>query len=338
MSGFEINGRQIGGGAAPFIIAEVGINHGGDGDVAMRLLEAAARAGADAVKLQTFETARFLSRSSEFFEVLHACELPRESVAALMHRARDLKVTVFSACFDEKSADLLNDLGAPAYKVASGDITHIPLLRHVAAFGKPMIVSTGGATLDEVTTAVAAIRGVTPDLPIALMHCVSNYPTDPKDVNLACMTTMRDRFDVPVGFSDHTLGNATAIGAVALGAELIEKHFTLDRSMDGPDHALSADPESFAELVQSAVAASQVRGSAEKKPVEAADFIPQLRRSVTAGRDIPRGTTISEDMLEIKRPGTGIQPAEIHEVVGCRAIRDLAVDETLQWSDIESAS
>lgn len=331
---FDIAGQQIGDGAPPYLIAEVGINHGGDVELALKLLDEAAAAGADAVKLQTFETSKFLSRTSQYFDVLYACELPRDGMIALTERARKLDITLFSACFDEASADIWNDLGAPAFKVASGDITHLPLLRHVAAFGKPMIVSTGGATMDEIAMALNAIQGVSPALPVALLHCVSNYPTEPQDANLACMATMRARFGCPVGFSDHTLGTVTDIAAAALGAELIEKHFTLDRALPGPDHALSAEPVELATLAQALRTAHAAVGRPAKTPVEAADFIPLIRRSVTAAVDILANAEIRPDMLAIKRPGTGIAPARIDEVIGRRAARDLSADAVLNWDDL----
>jgi len=331
---FEIAGRSIGRGAAPYLIAEVGINHGGKVSVALRMIEAAANAGADAVKLQTFDTAKFLSRSSQYFDVLRSCELPHDGVVALAARARQLGITLFSACFDEESADLWRDLDAPAFKIASGDITHLPLLRHIAAFGKPMIVSTGGATVEEIGAALAAIASTPPTPPVALLHCVSNYPTRPEDANLACMASLRSEYGCPVGFSDHTEGTATAVAAAALGAELIEKHFTLDRSMPGPDHALSAEPDELATLAKDLRTAQRAVGRATKAPVEAADFIPQIRRSVTAVVDIPCDTPITRDMLAVKRPGTGIAPASLDEVVGRRAGRDLGADETVSWSDL----
>lgn len=331
VTSFSISDRVIGPGQPPFVVAELGINHGGDLATARRMLISAAEAGADAVKLQTFRTQKFLARSSEYFEVLRGAELPTEAVAELMQLSAEKGVVLFSAVFDEDSADLLESLDAPAYKIASGDLTHLPLLRHVASVGKPMIISTGGSTLTEIDSAFEAVRTVNKYLPIALLHCVSNYPTDSAETNLACMATMRDRWQVPVGFSDHTLGNVTAIAAAALGAELIEKHFTLDRSAPGPDHALSADPAGFADLVNGVRTAQSTIGRREKAPVEDRNFIPQFRRGVTADLAIPAGTVVTRNMLAIKRPGTGIEPDRIDDVVGCTAGRDIAADETLQW-------
>jgi sialic acid synthase SpsE len=197
-----------------------------------------------------------------------------------------------------------------------------------------MLISSGGATMAEIETALDAVYGTKPDLPVALFHCVSNYPTEPKDTNLACMATMRAQFGVPVGFSDHTLGHAVPITAVGQGAELIEKHFTLNRDAEGPDHALSLDPDSMTALVQNLKIAYESIGSARKVPVEAPDFIPQIRRSVTTGVDIPAGTVIEPRMLAIKRPGTGIAPDEIQNVIGRTTARAIAAETTLLWSDL----
>lgn len=332
---FTIARRPIGPDQPPYVIAELGNNHGGDGAVAKRMLHAAAEAGADAIKLQTFVPAKFVARSSAYFERLSRGVLPRETIAELAATARQIGAVLFSAVFDEESADAWADLDAPVFKMASGDLTHLPLMRHVAAYGKPMIVSTGGATMDDIAAALAAIRETGPDTPVALLHCVSNYPTVPAQANLACMATMRAAFGVPVGFSDHTIGNATSLAAAAAGAEIIEKHFTLDRMAEGPDHKLSAEPADLAQLVDGVRLAHAMRGRAEKAPVEAADFIPLIRRSVTADVVISAGTTIEAGMLAIKRPGTGIAPAQLDDVIGRRAARDIAADETLEWDCLE---
>ena len=335
MNGFQVDGQKIGNGAPAFMIAEVGINHGGDPQLLNNLIKAAADSGADAIKLQAYNTGEFLAASSAYFDVLRACELSESQVRQAMKQAAGLNVVMFASCFDESSATLLDDLGAPMFKIASGDLTHTPLLRHIAGFGKPMIISTGGATMDEIAVALDAVRSVSSDVPVALLHCVSNYPTEAKDVNLACMATMREEFGVPVGYSDHTLGTAVAVGAVALGADLIEKHFTIDRNMEGPDHALSSDPAEFGELVTAVRLVQASVGRTGKAPVEARDFIPQIRRSATSRMPISAGQVITKDMLSVKRPGTGIQPGEIEAVIGRRAARDLAPDTILVWEDIE---
>ena len=334
---FEIAGRPVGAGAPPYVIAEIGNNHGGDVGAAKTLIEAAHGAGADGLKLQIFRAAKFLARTSAYYERFVGYELSRAAVAELMDHARGLGAVLFASVFDAESADILESCGAPAYKIASGDVTHLPLLRHVGGFGKPIILSTGGATLAEVEAAVATIRAARADTPVAVLHCVSQYPAEPGDANLACMAGLRRHFRCPVGYSDHTMGIATCIAASALGAEVIEKHFTLDKNHPGPDHKLSADPADMAALVAGCRTAQAAVGHPEKAPVEPADFIPLIRRSLTAQVEIPKGTRITEAMIEIKRPGTGIAPVELERVVGARAARDIAEDETLTWDMVETA-
>lgn len=334
----KINDRPIDQDHSPYIIAELGINHNGDVAIARKLLEAAAQSGADAAKLQTFKTENFISRSSDFFDLLKDTELLAEDNASLIDQAKTLGITLFSAVFDEQSADLWAGMDATAYKMASGELTHLPLLRHVAAKGRPMIVSTGGGTVEEIDAATTAIKNAGPNTPYAILHCVSNYPTQAKDANLACMAGMRERFGVPVGFSDHTDNIGTAIAAAALGAEIIEKHFTLDRSMPGPDQALSTTPEEFKVMVDCIRDAHEAIGSREKAPVEPADFIPLIRRSVTMSQDIAAGTMITADMLAYKRPGTGIAPNDVDKVIGQKAVQDIAADETLTWDMVQSGN
>lgn len=334
MDTISINGRPIGPEHPPYIIAEIGINHGGDTGIANELVLAAAKAGADSAKFQTFTPGGFIARSSPYFEIFVRTYMGATELPAIVDAARQAGITVFASVFDRECAEIWEQLGAPAYKIASGDITHIPMLQNISEFGKPMIVSTGGATMSEIEAAITAIYATNSKTPVALLHCVSNYPTAPRDANLACMATMRSAFGVPVGFSDHTLSNATAIAAAALGAELIEKHFTLDRTIEGPDHALSCDPEGLKQLVEGTREAWAAIGTAEKAPVEPQDFIPQIRRSVTAEVPITAGTTITAEMLAFKRPGTGISPECVGRVVGSIAARDIAQDQTLKWDDL----
>mgnify|MGYP000633204795 CR=1 FL=1 len=253
---FEIAGRPIGPGHPPYVVAELSANHNGDLGRALAVVEMAKDAGADAVKLQTYtaDTMTIDHDSPEFrisgglwdgrslHELYEEAHTPWDWHEAIFARGRELGITVFSAPFDATAVDLLESLDAPAYKIASGDVTHLPLLRHVAGFGKPIVLSTGGATLEEVETAVDTIRQARTDTPIAILHCVSQYPAEPGEANLACMAGLRTRFACPTGYSDHTVGIATCLAAAALGAEVIEKHFTLDRALPGPDHKASVEP------------------------------------------------------------------------------------------------
>jgi len=328
---FAIDGRAIGAGAPPYLVAEIGINHGGDADVAIGLVRAAKEAGADAAKLQAFVPGELLARSSRYFDLLAGCALDQEAVRALAAAAKDIGLPLFSAAFDEPSVDLLAALDVPAFKVASGDITHLPLLRHIGELGKPVILSTGGASIGEIEAALAALGAGPGSVPVALLHCVSHYPTRPEEANLACIATMKAQFGLPVGFSDHTLGAATAIAAVALGADVIEKHFTFDRAAEGPDHALSAEPEELARIALGMQAAWRAIGRPAKAPVESGEHIAQIRRSVTARTPITKGTRLTAAMLAVKRPGTGIAPGRLDDVIGRRARRDLDADQTLSW-------
>jgi N-acetylneuraminate synthase/N,N'-diacetyllegionaminate synthase len=331
---FEITGRKIGPNQPPYLIAEVGINHGGNPDLARRMVIEAAESGADAVKLQTFRSELFLTRSNQFFDVLKAAELSEQAIRDLMALARSKGIALFSSVFDTPSAKLMAELATPAFKIASGDVTNIPLLRDVALLRQPIVLSSGGATMGEVETALATIREKDAAAQVSVLHCVSNYPTRPEDANLACLKTMAAQLGVPVGFSDHTHGEATAIAAVASGACIIEKHFTYDRNAEGPDHALSCDPAGLKRLAEGMLVAWQSLGRSAKAPVEPADFIPLIRRSLTASRPIAAGQVLAEGDLVIKRPGTGIQPEHFDAVIGMRASVAIAEDETITWDKL----
>jgi len=327
----KIDGRSIGPGHAPYLIAEIGINHDGDPAKAKALLAAAAEAGAHAAKFQAYGTAALLTRHSAYYDIIDKCQLSAETFRSLMQEAKSLGLTVFASVFDEDSASMMEALDAPAYKIASGDLTHHPLLRHVAAFGKPMIVSTGGAAIGEVDAALAAIREAGPSTPVGLMHCVSNYPTEAGDTNLACLETMARQFGLPVGFSDHTIGSTAAIASVALGATMVEKHFTLDSNADGPDHKLSAEPDDLRTLAAAIETTWRHIGTGSKRPVESPELITQIRRGVTANRSIAKGERIVRDMLGVKRPATGIAPEHLSDLIGQTANRQIEADSPITW-------
>jgi N-acetylneuraminate synthase/N,N'-diacetyllegionaminate synthase len=329
----NFGGRAIGAEEPTFVVAEVGINHNGDRALAMRLIDAAAAAGADAVKFQTFVAEQFLTRSSPYLSLFQKCQLSREDFAALAAHARRRGIIFFSTPLDEASADLLDDLGVPGFKVASCDVTHVPLLRHIGSKGKPALLSTGTATLAETLTAVNILSKAGASA-VGVFHCVSAYPADPGQVNLRSIATLAEVLACPVGFSDHTLGVDVPVAAVALGAAMIEKHFTLDKKMDGPDHQLSADPGEFARMVASIRVVEKARGADQKKPVESSDTIAALRRSLVAAQRIEKGTIITRQMVGAKRPGTGIQTADLDAVIGRRAAADIAADDVLTWDKL----
>ncbi len=329
-----ISQTKIGDGAPPYLIAEIGINHGGDVGLAARMIKEARAAGAQAAKLQAFRTAALVARTSPYFQVLDDAALSKSALAQLVGVARDAGVAMFASVFDEDSADTMADLDAPAFKIASGDINHLPLLRHVAAFGRPMIISTGGATMGDIERALSAVSqgGAAP---VALLHCVSHYPTPAAQANLACLPTIKAQFGVPVGFSDHTMGEAVALAAAALGADIIEKHFTFDRDAPGPDHALSSDPAGLTRLAEGLQTVWQAVGHSQKMPVETTDHVTQIRRCVTADVAIPAGTEVRADMLAVKRPGTGLAPDARDLVVGRRARQDIPAETAIDWSMID---
>lgn len=333
----RIGSRRIGPGQPCYVIAEAGVNHGGDPDLAFRLVDAAAAAGADAVKFQTFKAERVASphaakaayqrrttpEDEAQLDMLRRLELPFEVFAELHAYCGRQGIQFLSTPFDDESADFLARLGIPAFKVASGEITNLPLLRRLAAYERPLIVSTGMAGLGEVEAAVAtAVSAGCRDL--VLLHCVSNYPADPADVNLRAMDTLRAAFDVPVGYSDHTLGSEVALAAVARGACVLEKHLTLDRNLPGPDNAASLEPDELRGLIAALRRVEAALGDGLKRPA-ASELEMQVvgRRSIVAARDIASGTVVTEEMLEFRRPGTGLPPAMLEQVVGRIARRDI---------------
>ena len=332
-----------------FIIAEAGVNHNGSLDLARRLVDAAKAAGADAVKFQTFRAEALVVRSAhkaEYqrritdakesqFDMLKRLELDAPAHADLMEHCREIGIIFLSSPFDDQSADMLDAMGVERFKLGSGELTNLPLLGHVAAKRKPIIMSTGMATLDEVATALATFRSNGAD-DVTLLHCVTEYPCPSDQVNLRAMVTMRAAFGVPVGYSDHTDGTNVAIAAAAIGAVVIEKHFTLDRGMPGPDHKASLEPADFGRMVQAIREVSLALGDGIKRPAacELAN-IPIARKSVVTVRAVSAGAIITREDLAIKRPGNGIAPADLEKIVGRRAMRDLAADEVITWKSFD---
>jgi sialic acid synthase SpsE len=342
-----IGPHRIGGGAPAYVIAELGVNHNGDIGLARRLIEVAAACGAQAAKLQSFSADRLVSpaaRKAEYQKagtgadetqhaMLKSLELDEAAHRALFAHAREVGITLISTPFDEESADLLGRLDAPAFKISSSDLTHPALLRHIAAKGRPMLVSTGMGTITEVGAAVEAIAAAG-NPPLALLHCVSVYPADPADANLHAMATMRRAFGVPVGWSDHTTVPAVAWAAVALGAEVLEKHLTLDKDMPGPDHRASADPVEFAAYMRGIRTVEAALGDGRKRMVAAeAPIAAVARRSVVALAAIAAGQRIGPADIGALRPGHGIRPDRIDLIIGrvaaCAIPRGAVIDEAM---------
>lgn len=339
-----------------FIIAEAGVNHNGREELAYQLVESAAASGADAVKFQTFSADKLVRKGAATADyqrrqtgdgdqhaLLKGLELSREAHHGLFRRCRELGIEFMSTAFDEDAADFLAELGMVRFKIPSGEITNEPFLAHLAAIGRPLILSTGMADIDEIVRAVTVIRQARaetgmPDLAaddLTILHCTSNYPAANEDVNLRAMATITAATGLPVGYSDHTLGIAVSTAAVALGAAVIEKHFTLDRSLPGPDHAASLTVDELAQMVAQIRATEVALGSPEKRPTASELPVRALvRRSVTAIRPIAAGATIAYDDLALMRPGDGIAPADRDRLIGRQTRRAIQAGTTLQWTDV----
>lgn len=329
-----------------FIVAEAGVNHNGDLAIAKRLVEVAKEAGADAVKFQTFRADRLVTRSAakakyqventgtdeSQAEMLRALELSPDAHRELVAYCRAQGIMFMSTPFDLESVDLLAELGMTVWKIASGEITNLPLLRKIGGLCHRIIMSTGMATLNEVKAALNALTTAgTPKDRITVLHCHTNYPTAMEDVNLRAMLTMRDTLGVRVGYSDHTPGIEVPTAAVALGASVIEKHFTLDRSMPGPDHKASLEPGELAAMVRAIRNIERALGDGVKRPTaRELEIAPIGRKSIVATRDIATGEVFSTDNLTTKRPGSGVSPMRWDQVLGQRAKRAFAADELIE--------
>jgi N,N'-diacetyllegionaminate synthase len=328
------------------IIAEAGVNHNGKLELARRLVDAAAAAGADLVKFQTFSADRLVTATAGKADYQREASAGEESQHAMLRRLELTSgmhqellahcarrhIGFLSSPFDLESIDLLAGLGLERLKVPSGELTNLPYLRHVGRLRKTLIVSSGMATLAEVGAALDVLEaaGTSRGL-ITVLHCNTDYPTAMEDVNLRAMNTIRDSFGVQVGYSDHTAGIEVAIGAVALGATVIEKHLTLDRRLPGPDHRASLEPAEFAALVVAIRNIERALGDGVKRPSDSeARNIPAARKSLVAACPIQRGQLFSSDNVTIKRPGTGVSPMRLDEVLGRPARRDFAADELIE--------
>jgi len=340
---FVIGGRRIGDNEAPFIIAELGINHEGDVGKALQMVDAAADAGADCVKIQTHITpAEMLNTgikpegisNDTLWDIIKRCELTAEEEAAVKRRCEERGVIFLSTPFSREAADRLERLGVQAFKVGSGECNNLPLLDHIARKGKPMILSTGMNDIPSVRRSLEVIAAH--NVPVVLMHCTSMYPTPYEKVRLGAIQEMRQTFGLPVGLSDHSVGIWTCLGAVALGACVLEKHFTISRTWPGPDQPVSIEPDELADLVKGARAIFLARGGnkgilPEEKPV--IDF---AYASVVTIRPVARGEAFSLDNVWVKRPGTGpLLAADLNRVLGKKAARDLPADVQVNPADVE---
>lgn len=331
--------------AKTFIIAEAGVNHNGSLDLAKRLIEVAVDAGADAVKFQTFRADKLVSKSAQKaeyqkqttssgesqYEMIKKLELDEEAHRALISYCNEKGIMFLSTPFDHDSIELLNNFGMPIFKIPSGEITNLPYLRHIGRLGKEVILSTGMADLGEVEDALdVLLEAGTPKDKVTVLHATTEYPCPIDEVNLRAMLTIRNAFGVKVGYSDHTQGVEVPIAAVAMGAGVIEKHFTLDRTMEGPDHKASLEPEELKAMVRSIRHITQALGDGIKRPSKSeVKNIAIARKSIVAARPIKIGETFSEDNITIKRPGNGINPMRWDELMGQVAQRNYEVDDLI---------
>jgi N,N'-diacetyllegionaminate synthase len=317
-----------------FVIAEAGSNHDQNKRNAFELVDVAAASGADAVKFQLFQAEKLYSRfvDREILERTRRSQLPVDWISEIMDRCKSQKITFLATPFDYESVDYLDRLGISAFKWASGEINDIELLTYTAKKQRPMILSTGMCNLADIEIAVDSVTKEK-NTKLALLHCVSLYPTDAKDANLRMIDTLANAFGYPVGFSDHTLGIYVALAAVARGAKILEKHFTLDKKLKSPDHSFSLPPKELKQLIDSVREICLSLGSKSKHILDKEKTIARIaRRSLIAAKPIKRGSVISKAMLSVKRPGTGIPPSLISLVVGKTTAMDIQNDQILTWS------
>lgn len=345
----DIFSRKIGDDEPCFIIAEAGVNHNGDVNLAKKLIDAAKAAGADAVKFQTFHTDNMVTITAEKaqyqknttssdetqYHMIKKLELHDDVFQELSEYAERRNILFFSTPFDEESVDLLFNIGVPIFKIPSGEITNFPLLKKIAEKKKPIILSTGMSTLGEVEDAVRYLKKNGAE-EIILLHCSTSYPAPIHSVNLKAMETLRCAFHVSVGYSDHTEGITIPIAAAAMGASVIEKHFTLDKNLPGPDHLASLEPHELSAMVTAIRDVERAMGNGIKTPTAEEEVVKRIaRRSIVAKNDIQAGEILTEAVLAIKRPGSGIEPRYLDVVSTLKAKRAIEKDQVISWNLIE---
>jgi len=330
----KIQEKIIGDTNPVFVVAEAGLNHNGELEIAKKMINAASKSGADAIKFQTFKTEEFLSKTSEYFNFFKNTELSFNDFEKLNEYAKSNNIIFFSAPFDLLSAEFLLKLQIPCFKIASSDLTNIPLIKKIANSQTPMIISTGLANLEEIENVVNYCKNQNNDS-IMLLHSVSNYPTDPIEVNLRAMDTLRNKFHCPIGYSDNGELELVDLVAVSMGANIIEKHFTLDKNMQGPDHSFSIEPNNLTKLISDIRLIEKMKGTGEKIPQKSEiGMINAIRKSLTAKINIAKGEKISLDNVAIKRPQNGIKPENLEKIIGKIAIRDILTDTPINFKDL----
>jgi N,N'-diacetyllegionaminate synthase len=349
MEKLNLAGRLIGPDEPPYIIAEIGSNHNGDMQLAKRLIDAAKSCGADAVKFQSWSKSSLISKAEytrrtqyvdkkrhfgTLEEMVERYQFTSEQHCEVAAYCQEKEIAFLSSCFSPEEVDLLESLDVPAFKIASMDVNHLTLLEYVANKKRSVLLSTGMATLGEIERALSILqRGGAG--PVALLHCIAVYPPRSEIINLRNIATLQQAFDVPVGFSDHTLGTAIPLAAIALGACIIEKHFTLDKYMEGWDHAISADPGELEVIAREGRNVFAALGSTVRIVTEAEmEKRKAFRRRIVVKRAMKKGQNLQLQDLDFKRPGTGIHPDELVYVIGRSLARDMAADDELEWSDL----
>jgi N,N'-diacetyllegionaminate synthase len=347
----RIGDEKIGDGEATFIVAEAGINHNGDIALAKELIVAAKESGANAVKFQAFtaeklcdldltetkDVAALTGGTKSSYAMYKELELSDHEIIALHTFAQKEGILFFVSVFDEARVDFLDSIGISCFKISSGDLTHVPLLEYAASKKRPMIISTGLATLDEVHRAVSGIEAAG-NTEIIILHCTADYPPRDSEINLAALATLNKEFAYPIGYSDHSLGIEIPLAAAALRATMIEKHFTLDHDLDGPDHAMSADPGQLKQLVAAVRRIELARGSARKSPTEREkELVYSGRRGIKAARDIRAGQCLALEDLKIVKPASGIQPEHLMSLVGQKSHKEMKKNEPIEWSYLSKA-
>ena len=347
---FRIGDRAVGPGHPCYVIAEAGSNHNRDLPTALRLIEVAAEAGADAVKFQTYTAEGLYSRRTpdikylkdqqlvgdveSVWDLMKRVEIPWEWHDDLARHAAKNNITFFSTPFEEAAVDALEEVGVPAYKIASYEVNHLPLIQRAARTGKPLLISTGMASLGDIERALDTAEAAGAH-DLMVMHCAVNYPPRFEDLNLRAITTLRDAFQIPIGWSDHTLGHTAEVVAVTLGACAVEKHFTLSRDQAGPDHPFALEPHELTAMVVAIRETEDALGSSVKRVTDAeSDLYRNARRGIVAARDVPAGGELTREDLAIKRPGFGIPVHELDQVIGRHVVHDVVCDQVLEWDDL----
>jgi len=330
----NIQEKVIGHENPTFFVAEAGLNHNGDLEIAKKMIDAASESKADAIKFQTFKTNEFLSKSSEYFDFFKNTELSFNDFEEINEYAKRKNIIFFSAPFDLSSAEFLLQIQVPCFKIASSDLTNFPLIKKIANSQKPIIISTGLADLEEVEHTVNFCERENNDK-IILLHSVSNYPTNPIETNLKAMDTLHKKFQCPVGYSDNGDSELVDLVAVSMGANIIEKHFTLDKNMEGPDHSFSIEPNNLKKLISDIRLIEKMKGNGNKKPQNSEkEAIKAIRKSLTARIDIMKGQKISLDNVAIKRPENGIKPEFLEEIIGKTVTKDIQIDTPINFEDL----